>query len=181
MYNYRLSRANEENQPAPPAFVPWYARQRRNQISTFLLTRYFELGVHKVYLLSSADRLAFLEERLARFRFVGSYKHADTLIAGVSAALGIGQESRRENVINQRYLKGDDLTDALRETIIRENILDAVLYARWADRGFRDEAPKSDTAPDLPRNDRLTQLTGDLWAELRKKPLFRALDRLRDF
>ncbi|MEL6335770.1 MAG: hypothetical protein AAFQ88_03880 [Pseudomonadota bacterium] len=166
MYNYRHARAVERGQPVPPPFERWYGRQRRNPVSQFLLTRYFEVGVPKVYTLSSAQRLAYLEERLQGFRFVGSYKRATEMIAGVSEALGIEREIEQANVLHQRYWSADALSDAMRGQILRENRLDQVLFERWAARGWRDGAEPLGPAPALPTNDRLTQMSGDLWAEL---------------
>ncbi len=80
--------------PKPPGFASWYLAQRRNPISRFILNHYYEQGIPVLYRLSSRDRLAWLEERFREFWFVGSYRRADEMIAGISRELGVGGGGR---------------------------------------------------------------------------------------
>jgi len=97
LYNYRLQRHHAGTGPEPPGFARWYLAQRRTPISRFLLNHYFEQGVPALYRISSRDRLAFLEERLRDFWFVGSYRRADKMIAGISRELDVPARAAPRN------------------------------------------------------------------------------------
>ncbi|MEM6623763.1 MAG: hypothetical protein AAF674_16150 [Pseudomonadota bacterium] len=166
-YNYRWTRHSEGWGPEPPPFKRWYASQRRNPISRFLMNRYFEVGVPTLYRFSSAGRLAFLEKRLADFHFVGSYRHAGELIAGISDELGITDTVANRNVTPVKKLIAADLSIEMRRRIERDNVLDQALFDRWADRKWSGvpEGPP----PDLPTNDQASYMTGDALSGIRKK------------
>ena len=151
--------------PATTQFEHWYRGQRRNPISRFLLTRYFEQGVPILYRMSTADRLVFLEDRLARFHFVGSWRRTDEMIAGISADLGIERASPAHNVTKTRA--EDPITPSMADRILAENALDQTLFDRWHDRGWLG-APQTN-APGLATNDRMATLGRDLLQSVRKK------------
>lgn len=158
MYNYRLRRMNDTSNP--PDFAKWYATVRRNPVSRFLLNRYFEQGVPALYRLSSRGRLAFLEQRLARFHFVGGLERTDELIAGVSEDLGIPGQAPRENAVAARPDPAETLDPEMLARIRRDNELDQVLHDRWAGRGWQQGALPP--PPDLPVADQLSYLVGDI-------------------
>lgn len=166
-YNYRWTRHAEGWGPEPPEFERWYATQRRNPITRFLLNRYFEEGIPALYRLSSAARLAFLEERLADFHFVGSYRHATEMIAGISQELGITAEVANRNVTPVRTLKAADLPVEMRQRIEADNALDQALYDRWADRKWAG-GPEN-PAPQLSQTDHARYLVGDTTSVLLRK------------
>ncbi|MEL6218724.1 MAG: hypothetical protein AAFR79_09695 [Pseudomonadota bacterium] len=136
LYNYRWSWHRQGHAPEPPAFARWYAVQRRNPISRFLLNRYFEQGVPALYRLSSAGRLAFLEARLAEFWFVGDYRRAAEMISGISKELGIDGRVEDRNVTQEKAVTEGTLGPDWCARILRDNALDAALHARFADRGW---------------------------------------------
>lgn len=166
-YNYRWARFAEGTGPEPPAFDVWYNAQRRNPISRFLLMRYFGQGVPALYRLSSAARLAYLEQRLAGFHFVGSYRQADTMIAAISRELGLPDHVEHHNVTPGRRISADDISDDLRARITRDNALDQMLFERWADRGWSG-AP-TEPPPALSTLDQPRYVLGDIATGLRKK------------
>ena len=166
-WNYRMARHYERGQKPPPDFLRWYGAQRRNQITRFLLGRYFGWGVPALYALSTASRLEWLEARLARFRFVGGHRHASEMIAGISRDLGIPEGVEDRNVGQDKVLAAADLDPALRERIARENRADQLLHERWKDRRWQG-APDTPLPP-LPRLDQPGLLIGDIAASLRKK------------
>ena len=166
-YNYRWTRFDEGWGSEPPKFETWYNAQRRNPISRFLLNRYFDQAVPALYRLSSAQRLAFLEEKLQRFQFVGGYRQTDDMIARISAELGIPGEVSHQNVTPKRKLIAADLPVKLRQRIERENALDQALYDRWVDRGWK-QSPMA-PPPKLPAADHLRYLTGDAITGIKKK------------
>jgi len=168
-YNYRWTRYREGWGVEPPSFETWYRGQRRNPISRFLLNRYFEQGVPALYRLSSAGRLGFLEARLERFHFVGGYRRAGEMIAGISAELGIPGVVEDRNVTGEAALRPADLPERLRERIDRENALDAALYARWKDRGWRAGAAAPGSLPALARLDQPRYVLGDATSAMVKK------------
>jgi len=166
-YNYRWARHDQGFEPEPPSFQRWYAGQRQNPISRFLLNRYFDWGIPALYGLSSSARLDWLEARLARFHFVGSYTRAGELIAGVSGELGIAEAVEDRNVTTAPRLRAGDVPERLRARIAAENRVDQALYERWADRAWQG-APGA-PPPALPRLDHARYLAGDLSSSLVKK------------
>jgi len=172
IFNLRWRTYEAGSGPNPGSFAHWYARQRRNQISRFLLNRYFEQGIPAMYRLSSAARLAYLERRLARFRFVGAHTRADEMIGAVSAELGIPDRAERFATTRQPKLAPGAVGEAMAARIRRENRLDQVLYERWADRGWQPGATAEATAlrpaPSLPRADHLRYVLGDIRSGLAK-------------
>ena len=166
-YNYRWARFDEGWTAEPPGFETWYRGQRRNPISRFLLNRYFDQAVPALYRLSSAARLRRLEEAFARFHFVGSYRHADEMIGGISRELGIPDEVAHQNVTPRRKLSAADLPDSLRRRIEADNALDQALFERWADR--RWEGGPATPAPDLSGLDQGRYVWGDAVSGILKK------------
>ena len=65
-----------------------------------------------------AGRLAWLEDRLRRFWFVGSYRHVGKLIAGISDELGVEQQAARRNVGTVRDVTEASLGGAMRQQIV---------------------------------------------------------------
>jgi hypothetical protein len=169
LYNYRVMRHRAGTGPRPPDFVRWYAAQRRDPVSRFLLNHYYDLRIPALYRLSSRDRLAFLEARLRDFRFVGGYRRADELISGISRELGVPDEVTPRNVTTAPALTEAALDPALRARISAENAVDQALWDRWKDRGWkangRDPKPPP---PPLPDNDRLRYLGSDIATFLRR-------------
>ncbi len=166
-YNYRWTRFAEGLGPEPPNFEDWYNAQRRNQISRFLLNRYFGLAVPMLYRLSSRGRLRFLEKRLAKFTFVGSYTYVGEMCGRISLELGIPEEIKSRNVTETRKVSKDDLPSALRRQIANENALDQSLFDRWKDR--RWEGAPADVPPPLAAFDQFDYILGDSATGLRKK------------
>ncbi len=174
-YNYRIWRHEEHGEVAPPSFEDWYSAQRRNPISRFLLHRYFEIGYPALYLMSSRARLAYLEEAFERFHFVGGYRRCDEALAGISRELGVDDEVESENVGKSKSFRREDLPEALRARILEENEVDALLYHRWADRGFRAGAPADEEGDRegvleaLSDRDQIDYLLSDAATVMRKK------------
>ena len=159
LYGYRVMRHRAGAVPKPPGFAAWYRAQRRNPISRFILNHYYEQGIPALYRLSSRDRLAWLEERFREFWFVGSYRLADRMIAGISRELGVPGQAKRQNAGSARETVLDQST---RARIISENAVDQALWDRWADRGWKtDRRNPVEPPPALPDNDRLRYLGSD--------------------
>lgn len=166
-YNYRWMRHDKGEGPRPPSFEGWYQRQRRNPISRFLITRYFEQGVPALYRFSSRGRLAWLEKRLSQFHFVGSYRLANDMIGGISRELGLPETVTSRNVNPDRHLEREALGDNFIDRILEENAVDTALYQRWAKRGWagRPEA----ALPALNQLDQPRYAMGDLVTGLAKR------------
>ena len=160
LYNYRITRHRAGTGPKPPGFATWYRTQRRNPISRFLLNHYFEQGIPALYRLSSRDRLAWLEARLCGFWFVGSYRHADEMIAGINRELGVADQAARRNIGPECEVALDAPTC---ERIVADNAVDQALWDRWAERGWKaDDRNPATPLPALPGNDRLRYLGSDI-------------------
>lgn len=166
-YNYRWTRFEQGWGTRPPEFATWYRAQRRNPITRFLLNRYFGWGVPALYRLSSAARLEWLEARLARFHFVGSYRRADEMVAGISHDMGLPERVEHQNVTASRRLSAAELPADVQSRIAADNALDQVLWERWKDRGWRQEALPG--APALPRADQPRYVAGDIASGVLKK------------
>lgn len=169
LYNHRAAQHCAGAGPRPPAFAEWCRAQRRNPVSRFLISHYFERRVPALYAHSSRDRLAFLETRLRHFWFVADRARADELIAGISHELGLPERARRRNVTAAPVLTGADLDPALARRLRAENILDQTLWERWKDRGWDSAgANPQDAPPPLPANDRLAYAASDAVTTLRR-------------
>ncbi|MEL6476559.1 MAG: hypothetical protein AAFR17_04465 [Pseudomonadota bacterium] len=167
-YNYRWAR-HAAGDAKPPDFALWYRTQRRNPITRFLLNRYFEQGIPALYRFSSQGRLAWLEHRLASFHFVGSYRHAGEMIAGISREMGLPEQAERENVTPVRHLTADAIPAPLRSQILKENAADQALYDRWANRLWQGSPPEP--MPNLPSFDQARYALADSLGGIAKKLL----------
>ena len=160
LYDYRVARHRAGAGPKPPGFASWYLAQRRNPISRFILNHYYEQGVPALYRLSSQGRLAWLEERFRAFWFVGGYRRAGEMIAGISRELGVAGEAEDRNV---GEASETTLDDRMRGRIVSENAVDQALWERWAGRGWKaDGRNPAEPPPALPGNDRLRYLGSDI-------------------
>lgn len=169
MYNYRVRRHREGAGPKPPDFARWYATQRRNPVSRFLLNHYYDVRIPGLYRLSSAQRLAFLEVRLSGFWFVADYRRADEMIAGISREMGVSAQAIPRNVTESPALTTDALGPELRARIAAENALDQALWERWKERGWKpDRRDPQAPPPTLPDDDRLGYLASDIATLLRR-------------
>ncbi|MFT6776006.1 MAG: hypothetical protein ACJA1L_003730 [Paracoccaceae bacterium] len=174
-YNYRLWRAQDRGQPAPPPFDDWMRAQRRNPIARFLLMRYFEVGYPMIYGLSSRDRFRRLESLLAGFHFVGGHERCDEVVAAISRDLGVDDAVEARNVGGGRAIAGaiktTELSDALRMRIETTHAIDALLHRRWRGRGFAGAPDGAEAAAlTLPDDDRALMLRSDgetLWRKKR--------------
>lgn len=172
LYNHRIASHRAGTAPEPPAFPAWYRAQRRNPVSRFLLSHYFERRGPALYALSSRDRLAFLEARLGDFHFVASHTRADELVAGVSRELRLPERAPRRNVTQDPVLTEATLDPALARRIRAENALDQALWERWKDRGWIWEGRNPAGAPPpLPGRDRLAYAASDAVITLKRRRL----------
>jgi hypothetical protein len=163
LYNYRIARHRAGTGPKPPEFATWYKAQRRDPISRFILNHYFEQGIPMLYRLSSRARLAWLEARLRDFWFVGSYRRADEMIAGISRELGVAEQAERMNTGSPNDMTEAALDQRMRQRIVSENAVDQALWDRWAERGWKaDGRNPVKPPPSLPNNDRLRYLGSDI-------------------
>lgn len=168
LYNLRWTRFREGLGPKPPGFESWYIGQRRNPITRFLLNRYFEFGVPEVYKFSSAGRLAFLEDRLKGFYYVGAHGTVGDLIHGLSAELGIPDAAQHFGKTDVATLTAEQVSDRMHRRIATDNMLDQALFDRWGDRGWaQGDLPPP---PALARFDQVRYLWGDalsgIWKSL---------------
>ena len=163
LYNYRLMRHRAGTGPKPPGFAAWYLAQRRNPISRFILNHYFEQGIPALYRLSSRDRLAWLEARFRYFWFVGGYRRADELIAGISREMGVAEQAERRNTGAVHEMTEAALDTRMLERIVTENAVDQALWDRWAARRWKADGHNPvEPPPALPGNDRLRYLGSDI-------------------
>lgn len=168
LYNFRAARHRAGAGRRPPDFATWYATQRRNPVSRFLLNHYFELRFPALYRLSSRDRLAFLEARFREFWFVADYRRADELIAGISRELGVAELAARRNVTDAPAVTEASLDAEMRARILTENPLDRAIWERWRGRGWRAEARPPEPPAALPGDDARGFLREDVTVAIRR-------------
>lgn len=170
-YNYRIGRHLERGERRPPPFPTWYRGQRRDPVSRFLLTRYFEIGYPGILLWSSRARLAFLDRALARFAFVGDIAATGALLGAVSAELGLPAEVAAENVGRVREATRESIGPAMVARIEADNPVDMALWRLWKDRGFAPGAPQgcAEAEAALPADDWPAHLGAAIEGTLRRK------------
>ncbi|MEM1297994.1 MAG: hypothetical protein AAGH68_01850 [Pseudomonadota bacterium] len=167
MYNYRAKRAVDGVGPEDPPFEVWYAAERKNPITRFLLYRYYGWAPWWLWLTSSKAKLAWLEERLARYWFVGSYRDMNMLVNSVAEQVGIPGDPERRNESTVKKVSADTLDRALLNKILDENAVDAALFDRWKDRLFDSEAGPADPHS-LPANDWIAQIRAEIVSGIKK-------------
>ncbi len=174
LYNYRAGRAAEGIGPEDPEFETWYAAERRNPMSRFLLYRYFGWTPWSLWLTSSRAKLEWLESRFAKFWFVGSYRDVGLLVNQVSAELGIPGDPKRQNESQVRRVSVADLPADLIARIEAENALDNALFQRWKGRIFDVAANPREPLTEVPRADVVAQIGAELVSGVRKARIRRS-------
>jgi hypothetical protein len=170
-WNYRWTRHETRGEPPPPPFRDWRRSQRRDPITRFLLHRYFGIGYPAIYAMSTRARFLFLENAFRRFHFVGGHRRVEEALAGISAELGVNGFARAENVGAARRLSPEALSESERAEIEAENPGDALLHARWKDRGFGPGGPEGveAAARRLPDRDGPRHLARDVESAVRRE------------
>jgi len=117
--------------------------QPRDLVPLMLLLHWLEMPLRTILATGDARKYALLNESLAGFWFVGSYKDGDRLLAAVAADLGIPTRAARKNTTAEwrnraawRPLREDDLSDATRRAILAKNPIHDALWHGWRDAGF---------------------------------------------
>ena len=169
MYNF-LRRLEEEGAgPRRPPFATWYRAERKNPISRFLMQRYFGVSAPAIYRFSSQSRLKWLEERLARFWFVGSYADVDLLTDRVADEVGVPGSPERQNRDTVRAVSRGELPAGMVAEIERDNVVDAALFARWKSRRFDPARNPGPLQRALPAGDQIAGLWSEVDLGIRKK------------
>lgn len=167
MYNYRAKRAVDGVGPEDPPFEVWYAAERKNPITRFLLYRYYGWAPWWLWLTSSRAKLVWLEQRLARFWFVGSYREMNALVNTTAQELGIPGNPERRNESTVKKVSADSLDPALVSQIRSDNAVDAALFDRWSDRSF-DVSQRPAAPTELPSRDWVAQIWGEIVSGIAK-------------
>lgn len=152
LYNFRAGRAQRGAGPVDPPFERWYPAQRKNPISRFILYRYFGWPPPRLFA-PTRSRLAWLEQRLSRFWFVGSYRRVNELVNGMAEELGIPGDPAHLNSDPTKKIHANDVPEDLKRLIQEDNLLDDVLFRRWSDRGFDAGRDPVEPAKELPTAD----------------------------
>jgi len=115
-----------------------YRAARRNPICHFLLNTYLEISWFRLCAMSAQEKYELLNRCLSRFWFVADYTRCDDLVRALSSDLGLPEEGIRKNTSSQwqqcvkwEPLTTNDLSPAMRNRIVEENVLDQVLWDTW--------------------------------------------------
>lgn len=134
-YNYRMSRYTNKGANRF-SFELWYKTRPLNPVTHFLLTRYLEVPQSSIWRLPPRDRLALLDEALASFAFVATYKSCNDFLARLSADMGIPADFETRNVTPTKTTTEETVSASLRQQILEENALDAVFFEKYRNRGW---------------------------------------------
>lgn len=132
MYNFLIGRPPEQSGiPADLPFETWYAGYKRNRIVRFLMRNYFQFSEIGFRLMPSRRKLAYLNERLSEFWFVGTQSDCNELIGRIAGDLGVSDRVVSRNTAKPDALRPADLPSSLVTRILEDNVLDAELFERW--------------------------------------------------
>jgi len=136
-YNYRMMRYLSQGLGTYD-FELAYRAGRRNPICHFLLNSYLEISWFRLCAMSAQEKYELLNRCLSRFWFVADYTRCNDLVGALSSELGLPEEGIRKNTSSQWQqrvtwapLISDDLSPAMRNRIVEENVLDQVLWDTW--------------------------------------------------
>jgi tetratricopeptide (TPR) repeat protein len=125
------------------SFDRHFRAQPRDLLPLILL--WYWLGLPLATMLSTGDarKYELLNEAIAGFWFVGSYRDCDRLLAALAAELDIPAAAPPRNTTEQwrkrvdwRPLQVDDLSPAMRQAILARNPVHEALWQSWQDAGF---------------------------------------------
>lgn len=122
----------------------------RNFTANFLLTRWLGYDWLTATMMPETRQFDLIDAALRDFWFVGSQADCNRLIAMTAPDLGIPAKARADNVMAShrefnmfRTLRPDDLSDALRSSILSEHAVDQALWEKWClDRQPSAELPR---------------------------------------
>jgi hypothetical protein len=135
MYNFLLTRPlNDSGIPPGTPFETWYRGYKRNRMTLFLLRTYFEFSELDLLLTPARRKLAYVDQRLSEFWFVGTQSDCNELIGVIAADLGVSGTVVSRNTAKPDALKPADLPPSLATRILEDNALDAELFERWGRR-----------------------------------------------
>jgi len=156
-YNYRMSRYARKGVNRF-SFELWYKTRPLNPVTHFVLNRYLEVPQTMLWRLPPRDRLALLDEALARFAFVAGYKSCNDFLARMSSEMGISTEFESRNVTPTKTATEETVSETLRQQILEENALDTVFFEKYRNRGW---SPKQISAS-------TSALADDRWRAIRR-------------
>jgi hypothetical protein len=123
------------------SFELWYKTRPLNPVTHFILNRYLEVPQTTLWRLSPRERLALLDEALAGFDFVASYKACDGFLTRLCHELGITPGFETRNVTPTKVATEETVSESLRLQIIEENALDTMFFEKYRDRGWSPQQP----------------------------------------
>lgn len=138
-YNFRMMRY-ENKKLHVPSFEAWYEGREQNPVARHLFTTYLGWSVPRFLATDRATLMARATEALDRFWFVGSYRHADALVAAIAEILPVPPKAEYRNRTDYRFRDRASLDDRLVARIAAENDLDIALLERYENRGLVREA-----------------------------------------
>lgn len=136
-YNFRVMRYLMKGQK-PHSFSLFMRSMRMNPVAHFLLERWVELPWVRISRMTDDMKAAVLDKALEAFDHVVDISGTDTLIASLSAQIGIADCAPRRNTAEQIQQKTgwkliglDDLSEQDRLLLGSRTSLDRYLWRRW--------------------------------------------------
>ncbi|MFN3546108.1 MAG: hypothetical protein ACK4U0_01345 [Mesorhizobium sp.] len=137
-YNFRMMRY-ENKKLHVPSFEAWYEGREQNPVARHLFTTYLGWSVPRFLATDKTTLMAHATKALDRFWFVGSYRHADALVAAIAEILPVPPQAEYRNRTDYRFRDRASLDEALVARITGENDLDIALLERYENRGLDRE------------------------------------------
>jgi Flp pilus assembly protein TadD len=142
LYNYRMFHAVASGRPTM-GFERHLRQMPRDLVALLILAVWLEMPISALLRTSDERKFELLNEALADFWFVGSYRDCDQLIAAVADDLEVPRTAVAKNTssywerrVDWRPLRADDLATDMRAAILARNPIDDALWRTWHAAGF---------------------------------------------
>jgi tetratricopeptide (TPR) repeat protein len=142
-YNYRMMRAAASGHHRTLSFERHLHQMPRDHLALCLLAHWLEMPISTLLRTSDERKYELLNDALADFWFVGSYRDCNRLIAAVSddlevppVATATNTSTAWERQMEWQPLRADDLTADIRAALLACNPIHDALWRSWHEAGF---------------------------------------------
>jgi hypothetical protein len=159
-YNHRNRVAARKQGRGPVSFETYLKSYPKNSMIRFFLARYLGVGYPRVLGLDTRHRFDLVEKAFSDFWFVGSWRHAETLVQRMSEEMGICGDVTRQNAAHGDRLLVDDVPQAIVDRFRESQAADQLLFDRWGDAQWSGRP--ADIVRDLPRHDQASYVVNEV-------------------
>jgi tetratricopeptide (TPR) repeat protein len=163
LYNYHMMLAASRGRQTC-SFDRHLRMLPRDPIAISLLWQWLELPPATLLRTSDAQKYDMLNEALADFWFVASYRDGDRLVAALADDLAVPPVAARKNTaldwqkrVRWQPLRGADLPATTQQAILARNPIHDALWHNWCEAGFAGDRgaappPRQQPLPPPPRS-----------------------------